>query len=89
MPAENVVTIKPPDKKGLLKTLLAEYGHSLTRTEGEKDHRAAIAERAENECAALKQHFKKLAMAQHKDQMKLTRDDLEAQIDLFDQALGE
>lgn len=71
----------------LLKTLLSEYGHSLTRTDGEKDHQAAIAERAEAECQCNKRHFKKLALALHKDLMKATRDDLGEQIDFFDQML--
>ena len=70
-----------------LHTLLREYGDSLTRIDGEKHHQAAIAKRAETECKCTQRHFKKLALALHKDQMKETRDDLGDQIDLFDQML--
>lgn len=71
-----------------LKTLLSEYGKSLDRMDGEKDHQAAIAGRAEKECGCAPRHFKKLALALHKDAVTAGRKDLKEQIDLFDTVMG-
>lgn len=77
------------NKTKRIKTLLSEFGDSLTRVDGEKAHQTAIAERAENECQCNPKHFKKLAVALHKDQARITREDLEGQMDLFDLVLEE
>lgn len=63
--------------------LIAEYGHSLTRIEGEKD----LMKNLENQSEALgirAKTFKSLAMAYHRDQVAAVREYLNEQIDAFE-----
>lgn len=71
-----------------LQTLIADYSNSLTRIEGEKDLMSRIAVEAELQCKIKPALFKKVAMAFHKDNAKNMRDDLQEQVDLFDQLLS-
>lgn len=71
-----------------LQTLISDYSNSLTRIEGEKDLMSRIAVEAELQCRIKPTLFKKVAMAFHKDNAKNTRDDLQEQVDLFDQLLS-
>lgn len=89
--AERIVNlhIATPNKTKRLKTLLSEFGDSLVRVDGERAHQTAIAERAENECQCNPKHFKKLATALHKNRARMTREDLEGQMNLFDLVLEE
>ena len=72
----------------LLKTLLSQYGDSLIRVDSEKEHQTSIVERAKAECGVSGQHFKKLAVALHKDRVQREREDLQGQIDLFNAVMG-
>ncbi len=72
-----------------LQSLLSEYGDSLARVDGEKDHQDAIAKRAEIQCHCLQKNFKKLALAIHKGKLALTRNELNEQLGLFNQAIGD
>jgi hypothetical protein len=69
--------------------LVKEYGDSLLRMDAEKDIQKAMAERAELECQVKPAHFKKSALAYYKDKVKITRDDLEEQLDLLDVIRGD
>lgn len=64
--------------------LVKEYGDSLLRMDAEKDLQKAISERAELECKVKQSNFKKSALAYYKDKVKITRDDLEEQLNLLD-----
>ncbi len=72
----------------LLAQLIVEYSDSLTRTEGEKDHQKAIAQRAEKECAVFGTDFKKVAMARHKDKLAKLKDETSGQLTLIDELMG-
>ena len=71
-----------------LQTLISDYSNSLTRIDGEKDLMSRIAVEAELQCKIKPALFKKVAMAFHKDNAKNMRDDLQEQVDLFDQLLS-
>lgn len=70
-----------------LQTLITDYSHSLTRVESEKDLMARIAVEAELHHKIKPALFKKVALAFHKDKARNTRDDLQEQVELFDQLL--
>lgn len=56
-----------------LQSLITDYSNSLTRIDAEKDLMARIAQEAD---------------LHHKDKAKDTRDDLQEQVDLFDQLIN-
>lgn len=68
----------------LLLNLLNEYGHSLTRIDGERDQMKAIAARAVAELGLEEKDFKRVAVALHKDALTAERDAMTEQIDLFE-----
>lgn len=68
----------------LLMTLLTEYGHSLTRIDGERDQMKAIAARAVAELGLEEKDFKRVAVALHKDALTAERDTMSEQIGLFE-----
>jgi hypothetical protein len=71
-----------------LKTLLnliTEYGNCLTRIDGEKDMIKFIEARAVTECGVSAKAFKTVANAHHKDQASTVLDELNRQVDLFDE----
>lgn len=70
-----------------LSDLLTQYADSLTRCDGEKDLQKQIAEKAESMFHVKPVTFKKVAAAFHKDKAKNTRDELQEQVDLFDQLI--
>lgn len=53
-----------------LKTALSEFTDSLVRVDGEKDHQSAIIAQAKEKCQIEPGHFKRLAMAMHKDRLE-------------------
>lgn len=73
----------------LLLNLITEYGHSLTRIDGERDQMKAITERAVAELGLDARHFKRVAVARHKDQITTERDALAEQIELFDEVIDK
>lgn len=68
----------------LLMNLLNEYGHSLTRIDGERDQMKAIAARAVAELGLEEKDFKRVAVALHKDALAAERDTLSYQLGLFE-----
>lgn len=73
-----------PDTRKTLLDLIAEYGHSLTRIQGEKDLQKAIEARAVVECGVSLKAFKTVAAAHWADKSQSAREDLEAILDVFD-----
>lgn len=73
-----------PETRKTLLDLIAEYGNSLERIQGEKDLLKAIEARAVCECAVGLKAFKTVATAHWADTTGKVRDDLEAQLDLLD-----
>lgn len=73
-----------PEARTTLLGLISEYGHSLTRIQGEKDLLKAIEARAVVECAAPLKAFKAIATAHWADTTAKVRDDLAAQLELLD-----
>jgi hypothetical protein len=71
-------------RKTLL-NLITEYGNCLTRIDGEKDMIKFIEARAVTECGVTAKAFKTVANAHHKDQASEVLDELNRQIDLFDE----
>jgi hypothetical protein len=71
-----------------LQSLMTDYSESLTRVDAEKDLMARIAQEAEIHHRVKPATFKKVAAAFHKDKAKNTRDDLQEQVDLFDQLIS-
>ncbi len=71
-------------RKTLL-NLITEYGNCLTRIDGEKDMIKFIEARAVTECGVTAKAFKTVANAHHKDQVSEVLDELNRQIDLFDE----
>jgi hypothetical protein len=59
----------PSNDLTTLKNALGEYVNSLVRTDGEKDHQAAIVASIKESCGIEPGHFKKLAMAMHKNKV--------------------
>lgn len=75
--------MSPENRKTLL-SLIAEYGHSLTRMQGEKDLMKVIEARAVAECDISLKAFKTVATAHWADKSQTAREDLEAILDVFD-----
>lgn len=53
-----------------LKQAIVEYGNSLTRIDGEKDHQAAIVAQVKEKCEIEPAYFKRLSVAMHKDRLE-------------------
>ena len=73
------------DTRKTLLNLITEYGNCLTRIEGEKDMIKFIEARAVTECGVAARAFKTVATAHHKDQVGIVLDELNRQVDLFDE----
>ena len=67
--------------------LMTEYGNSLTRSNAERDLQKKIASKAEMECGISPPVFRKVAAAFHRDKARDMRDQLSAQVDLFDRLM--
>lgn len=72
------------DTRKTLLDLIAEYGHSLTRMQAEKELMKMIEQRAVVECATAAKTFRLYATAHWRDTVSATREDLEEQLALFD-----
>jgi hypothetical protein len=73
------------DTRKTLINLITEYGNCLTRIEGEKDMIKFIEAKAVTECGIAAKAFKTVATAHHKDQVSTVLDELNRQVDLFDE----
>ena len=73
------------DTRKTLLNLITEYGHCLTRIEGEKDMIKFIEARAVTECGVAAKAFKTVATAHHKDEVSSVLENLNQQVDLFDE----
>ena len=73
-----------PETRKTLLGLILEYGNSLTRIQGEKEHLKAIEARAADECDVSLKAFKTVATAHWADKSESAREDLEAILDVFD-----
>jgi hypothetical protein len=73
------------DTRKTLMNLITEYGNCLTRIEGEKDMIKFIEAKAVTECGIAAKAFKIVATAHHKDQVGMVLDELNRQVDLFDE----
>ena len=71
----------------ILKDFIKEYSDSLLRADAEKDLQKQIADKAESDFQIKPAAFKKVAAAFYKDKAKSIRDDLQEQVDLFDQLI--
>lgn len=78
-----------PDWRKNLLAFLAEYDASMNRTDGEKDHQKAIAQRVLDDLGVDPKHFVRLATAYHRDEVAKAREDLQAQLSLYETAAGE
>ena len=73
------------DTRKTLLNLITEYGNCLTRIEGEKDMIKFIEARAVTECGVAAKAFKTVATAHHKDEVSSVLENLNQQVDLFDE----
>lgn len=77
-----------PETRKTLLDLIAEYGNSLERIQGEKDLLKAIEARAVVECGVALKPFKTVATAHWADKAATAREDLEAILDVFEVVRG-
>ena len=78
----------PPETRKTLLKLINEYGDSLTRIQAEKELMKLMEQRAIVECATPVKAFKIYATAQWRDQVSTVREEIEAQMALFETASG-
>lgn len=77
-----------PETRKTLLDAITEYGHSLTRIEGEKDQCKAIAAKVQADLDIDARHFVKLATAFHKDTTKAEHESAGNLVELFDAVRG-
>ena len=82
-------TLMTPDTRKTLLGLISEYGHCLSRMDGEKDLMKVIEARVVHECAMPAKAFRTAAVAYHHDQVAKKREELTEQIDAFELIQGE
>ena len=68
--------------------LITEYGHCLERVKAEKEMMKTIEQRAKLEAGQPTKAFKVVATAYWRDEVRMARDALEWQMDLFDEVSG-
>ena len=73
-----------PETRKKLLDAIAEYGHSLTRINGEKDQMKAITTKVQAELNVDARNFAKVATAMHKDSIGTAHKELNNLIGLFE-----
>lgn len=77
-----------PETRKILLGLISEYGNSLTRIQAEKELMKFMEQRAVVECATAAKAFRLYALAQWRDSVPATQEELEQQLALFETARG-
>jgi hypothetical protein len=77
-----------PEQQKTLKNMITEYGNSLTRIQAERELMKTMETRAIVELHCYPKAFKTVATAYWLDDVKKSRETLEALVDMFDYVRG-